>query len=152
MNFAPHIPDSSAPPDVLVVDDHADTRVLMQRLLKLDGYSSAAVDSAGAALTYLAASMPRLIITDFNMPGMDGLQLLIALRADERFQRMPVIMFSAMSGNIRELSLSRGANAFIPKSTLDWAQIRVEVIRLIGAGTLPAAAATRPQRQDLETR
>src|SRR4051812_36407867 len=105
---------------ILVVDDHPDVRVTVVRLLMLEGYEAQAVASGEEALRYLESRIPHCILLDHNMPGMTGLELLSAIRADPRFAAINVVMFSAQDGPVKTRALAAGANAFVLKGSLDW--------------------------------
>jgi two-component system, response regulator len=64
------------------------------------------------------AAMPRLVVLDLNMPGMDGLEALGYIRDDERTRRLPVVMTSAFCTleDVQD-AYSLGANAFIDKAS-----------------------------------
>jgi CheY-like chemotaxis protein len=128
---------SSAPegsPLVIVVDDHDETRRLLSKLLRDEGYSAVGVPDGAAALEEVRGRRPALLLTDFNMPGMDGVELLKEVRADEVLKSLPVILFSAGNGAVKDAALAAGANAFISKSSMDWAMLSAEIRRLIGPG------------------
>jgi CheY-like chemotaxis protein len=131
---------------ILIVDDHEDTRDVLARMLRFEGYEAVAVSAAPEALTFLAANKPSLIILDYNMPSMDGLTLFSQIRKDTRLADVPVIMFSASGGDLKEKSLKAGVNAFIIKASLDWADLRREIHRLAGAGN-PATMPPNIPRQ-----
>jgi two-component system C4-dicarboxylate transport response regulator DctD len=78
---------------ILVVDDEEQVRGSMVRLLQRLGYDAAGVEDGEAALRHVRAHSTALVITDMQMPGKSGLELLLELRALD--PRLPVI---AMSG------------------------------------------------------
>jgi len=126
---------------ILVVDDHGDTREALVRLLKLEGYLGIGVTCGGEALLFLQTHVPTLVLLDFNMPDMDGLSVLAEIRRSPRLAEVPVIMFSASSGDLRERAMAAGASAYVVKASLDWAGLRSQVIRWAGAAT-PAETVT----------
>lgn len=119
---------------ILVVDDQADTRRAVARLLRFAGYEVIDVDSGDAAIRALAAQQVSLVILDFHMPGRNGLWLLEQMKNDSRFDRIPTIMFTADDGDVQERALALGVSAFVVKGSLDWAVLHRQVIRLIGEG------------------
>jgi CheY-like chemotaxis protein len=129
---------------VLVVDDHDDTRSVVLRMLGFEGYEAFGVPSGSAALQYLETATPDLMILDYNMPCMDGLELLAEVRKHARLQKMPVIMFSAGDGGVKNAAMRAGVEAYVIKGSLDWAAIHREIVRLIGVG------ATRPQQPSVD--
>ncbi len=134
---------------VLVVDDHEDMRYLLVRTLALDGYQAVAVSGGTDALAYLMGNTPQLIVLDYNMPDMDGLTVLSQIRKDPRLAKIPVIMFSADDGPAMEKARKTGVDAYVVKGSLDWAELRREIVRLIGPGdgeqTLPRIEPLRPK-------
>jgi two-component system chemotaxis response regulator CheY len=87
--------------DVLVVDDSAAIRKILQRVLRQTGMAIRTIYEAGdgqEALTVLRAQKPRLVLTDINMPNMDGLQLLAAIKAVPEWRDLPVVMITTEGG------------------------------------------------------
>jgi len=81
-------------PNILIVDDEADIRNLIQGILEDNDYSCAQAESAGACFQSIEASVPDLIILDIWLQGSDrdGLEILAQVKADHPF--LPVIMIS----------------------------------------------------------
>ena len=117
---------------LLVVDDHADTREVLVRLLRRDGYEAASVGSGIDAIEFLQANKPALVILDHSMPGMNGLDVLAQMKRDPRLADVPVIIFSANEGTLREQALQLGAAAYVLKASLDWSILRELIIQLAG--------------------
>lgn len=80
---------------VLVVDDNSDTLLLLAAFLEAEGFEVVCADSAIAARESTRAETPDLIITDFRMPGMTGLELCETLRAEPRTRHIPIILHTA---------------------------------------------------------
>jgi two-component system chemotaxis response regulator CheY len=88
--------------DVLVVDDSAAIRKILQRVLRQTGMSIRSIHEAGdgqEALEQLK-NQPgiQLVLTDINMPKMDGLQLLAAVKASSDWHHIPVVMITTEGG------------------------------------------------------
>ena len=81
---------------VLIVDDEENTRVALAKLLIQDGYNVAAVANGVDALKFIAEEIVDLVITDINMPEMNGLIFLREL--NQSFPEMKVIMITAYGG------------------------------------------------------
>ena len=80
----------------LVVDDFSTMRRIVKNLLQELGYSDITeADDGNTALPLLKGVAFDILITDWNMPGMPGLELLKAVRADERLAKLPVLMLTA---------------------------------------------------------
>ncbi len=90
--------------DVLVVDDSAAIRKILQRVLRQTGMAIRTIHEAGdgqEALDLLNAHRVQLVLTDINMPKMDGLQLLAAMKASDRWRDVPVVMITTEGGEIK---------------------------------------------------
>ena len=82
----------------LVVDDFSTMRRIIKNLLHDLGYTNVTeADDGATALPMLQNGAFEFLITDWNMPGMPGLDLLKAVRADARLKGMPVLMLTAES-------------------------------------------------------
>jgi two-component system chemotaxis response regulator CheY len=80
----------------LVVDDYSTMRRIVKNLLHDLGYANVTeADDGKTALPLLQNGSFDFLITDWNMPGMPGLDLLKAVRADERLKKLPVLMLTA---------------------------------------------------------
>lgn len=112
----PVLPDSQhLKPSVLFVDDDAYMRRLMTaRLVHLDAEVEA-LPSAQAALSFLEGHRPDLIITDAVMPGMDGFDLCRRLKNNPLYQSIPVVILTALKGDLRGRSLEAGADDYLSK-------------------------------------
>jgi len=87
--------------DLLVVDDSAAIRKILQRVLRQTGMLIGNIYEAGdgqEALTLLETKKVDLILSDINMPKMDGLQLLASLKASPQLCNIPVIMITTEGG------------------------------------------------------
>jgi len=99
---------------ILVVDDQESMRDMLADLLDMMGYEPCTVESGTKALEQLIASEVDLVITDLNMPEMDGLELMKRIKA--RIPSMPVIVITGYGTfNTERQVLSDGADGYIPK-------------------------------------
>lgn len=102
---------------ILVVDDFATMRRIIRNILRQLGYDEVdEADNGNTALAKLRAGKFDFVITDWNMPNMDGLELVKILRADETLRKMPVLMVAAeaMKENIVE-AVKAGVNDYVVK-------------------------------------
>ncbi|MEU9981008.1 SpoIIE family protein phosphatase [Streptomyces sp. NPDC050856] len=102
-------------PRVLIADDNADMREYLRRLLRA-GCEVEAVSDGESALAAVRARPPHLVISDVMMPGLDGLQLVRALRGDPRTAGVPVLLLSARAGQEAAIEgLEAGADDYLVK-------------------------------------
>jgi len=105
--------------DVLVVDDSAAIRKILQRVLRQTGMAIRTIHEAGdgqQALEVLESNSVHLILTDINMPKMDGLQLLAALKAGANWRNIPVVMITTEGGEAKVAEAVRlGAAGYVRK-------------------------------------
>jgi DNA-binding response OmpR family regulator len=100
----------------LIVEDEADIVELLTHYLKTDGWSVAAAGDGKTALDRLRRESFELLILDIQMPGVDGLAVCAAVRADPRTQSLPVVMLTARGDETdRVLGLEMGADDYIVK-------------------------------------
>jgi CheY-like chemotaxis protein len=129
---------------VLVVDDSAVDRRLVGGLLeKQPGWDAAYAADGQQALDYLAHDTPDVVLTDLSMPGLDGLQLVEAIKA--RFPALPVVLMTAYgSEDLALVALQHGAASYVPKRDLA-RQLHVTI-----ANVLDMAQARRGHERVLE--
>ena len=101
----------------LVVDDFSTMRRIVRNLLKELGYANADEAEDGAvALQRLKAGGIDFVVTDWNMPNMDGLALLQAVRADPTLKHLPVLMITAEAKRENIIQAAQaGASGYIVK-------------------------------------
>jgi len=88
---------------ILTVDDSAFIRKLLRATLSGQGYTVAEAEDGVAALEWLAANdRPDLMITDINMPRMDGFGLVEAVRAERRNDGMPILVLSTEASDDKQ--------------------------------------------------
>lgn len=105
--------------DILVVDDSAAIRKILQRVLRQTGMAIHTIYEAGdgqEALTVLKTQRLSLVLTDINMPNMDGLQLLAAIKAVPEWRSLPVVMITTEGGETKVGEAVRlGAAGYVRK-------------------------------------
>jgi two-component system chemotaxis response regulator CheY len=105
--------------DVLVVDDSAAIRKILQRVLRQTGMAISNIYEAGdghEALGVLNSQPVNLVLTDINMPKMDGLQLLAAIKARPDWHNLPVVMITTEGGEAKVAEALRlGAAGYVRK-------------------------------------
>ena len=102
---------------ILVVDDFATMRRIIRNLLQDLGFSNIAeADDGNTAWPMLQNGSYDLLITDWNMPGMPGLDLLKAVRADARLAKLPVLMLTAEAKREQIVEAAQaGVNGYVIK-------------------------------------
>ena len=103
-------------PFLLLVDDDEDQLVLFSALLKNADCVVVTASSATAALDILRDVHIDLVVTDVNMPGVDGKEFISRVRKASTLSRLPVIAFSAVPEYAENDLLSCGADAFCRKT------------------------------------
>jgi DNA-binding response OmpR family regulator len=101
---------------ILVVDDIAENRAAVCRRLEKMGYRYHAVDSGRAALAAIEAELPDLVLLDYMMPDMSGIDVLRELRQHGAYADLPVIMLTARTEREAVVgALADGANDYVTK-------------------------------------
>jgi chemosensory pili system protein ChpA (sensor histidine kinase/response regulator) len=118
---APMLPSAATPevlvaPLILVVDDSLTVRRVTQRLLLREGYRVALAKDGLDALERLAEEVPQVVLSDIEMPRMDGFDLVRNLRNDARWRDLPVIMItSRIAQKHREHAAELGVDHYLGK-------------------------------------
>lgn len=109
-------PLDSRRPRVLVAEDHDDTREALRLLLEMQGYEVVAARDGQEALALAVENRPDVVITDYDMPRMDGASLARELRSQaSHFDQLPILLLTALNQTMVEHAMIAGANAYIPK-------------------------------------
>jgi chemosensory pili system protein ChpA (sensor histidine kinase/response regulator) len=107
---------AAAAPMILVVDDSLTVRRVTQRLLVREGYRVVLAKDGMDALERLAEEVPQVILSDIEMPRMDGFDLVRNIRADARLRDLPVIMItSRIAQKHRDYAAELGVNHYLGK-------------------------------------
>jgi two-component system chemotaxis response regulator CheY len=105
--------------DVLVVDDSAAIRKILTRVLRQTGMAIQNIHEAGdgqEALAVMAQHRVDLVLSDINMPKMDGLQLLASLKASPQWKNIPVVMITTEGGETKVAeAVKLGAAGYVRK-------------------------------------
>ena len=130
----------AVPQQILVVDDDPTARILMQASLQQAGFVVQVAADAQEALQLFHGASFDLVMSDVEMPGMDGFEVLSKLRLSDALRHLPVIMITSRTGDKhRERALSLGANMYLGKPYQE--SVLLEHIgRLLGRGRLRAGS------------
>ncbi len=102
---------------ILVVDDFSTMRRIVKNVLRELGFNNLKeAEEGGPALQILRSTKIDFVVTDWNMPGMNGLELLKAIRADERLKSLPVLMVTAEAKREQIIEAAQcGVNGYVVK-------------------------------------
>ncbi len=130
------VPLEPAPPtrrSIVVVDDALTIRELQRSILERAGFDVRVATDGRQALATLAERRCDLVLTDIEMPNMDGFALTAAIRASPTLTNIPVLILSSRSSDSdRQRGLDVGADGYIVKSGFDEANLLAAVNRLLG--------------------
>ena len=117
---------------ILVADDSATTRALEANILTTAGYDVTVAVDGEAALRELRNGTFDLLVSDIDMPNLDGFGLAQAVRAIDRFATLPIILVTARSTDEdREKGMRVGASAYLVKSSFDQTVLLQTIERLL---------------------
>jgi len=136
---APRAPAASGPAEaqkrsILVVEDSFISRTLIKNILESAGYTVATAVDGLDAYTLLKTAAFDLVVSDVEMPRMNGFDLTAKIRSDKQLAELPVVLVTALeSREHRERGIDVGANAYIIKSSFDQSNLLEVVGMLLGA-------------------
>jgi len=114
---------------ILVVEDSITSRMLLKGILESAGYQVKTAVDGIEAFTMLREDRVDLVVSDVEMPRLNGFELTASIRADVRLAELPVVLVTALeSREERERGIDAGANAYIVKSSFDQSNL-LEVVR-----------------------
>jgi two-component system, chemotaxis family, sensor kinase CheA len=117
---------------LLVVDDSVTTRSLERSILEAAGYEVLVATDGADAWRLLQETAVDLVVSDVEMPRMDGFLLTQAIRAVERLRALPVVLVTALeSESDRARGLQAGADAYLPKSSFDQTALLGAISQLV---------------------
>ena len=117
---------------ILVAEDSITSRTLLKGILESAGYRVLTAVDGIDAFTILRTETPDLVVSDIEMPRLNGLDLTARIRDESRLTDLPVVLVSALeSREDRERGIEVGANAYIVKSSFDQSNLLDVIHRLI---------------------
>jgi two-component system chemotaxis sensor kinase CheA len=117
---------------ILVVDDSLTTRTLERSILEAHGYRVRVAVDGLEALASLRAERADLVITDIQMPRMDGFELIAALKNDRNLNQIPVIVVTSLErSEDQERGLALGADAYIVKRKFDQGELLAAIRQIL---------------------
>jgi two-component system chemotaxis sensor kinase CheA len=119
---------------ILVVEDSLTTRILLKNILESSGFKVFMATDGREALTALSKQVPDLMLSDVEMPALDGFSLTEKVRQTENLKDLPVILCtSRASKEDQERGVQVGANGYLNKSTFTQSALLQMIKQLIGS-------------------
>jgi len=118
---------------ILYIEDNAENRLLVRRVLEVEGFTVVEADSGMAGLKKAETTRLDLILMDINLPEIDGYELTHRLKQMPHLARVPIVAMTAnvMKGD-REKTLAAGCDGYIQKP-IDVDQLPLQIARFIQA-------------------
>ena len=120
---------------ILVVDDSDDTREMMAKLLELESFTVVTAEDGSSGLKLANDEQPDLIITDINMPNMNGIEMIKRLRQLPRFGDVPIMAITAYGNGVAREALEAGADRAATKP-VQFNTLVVEIRELLSGSNL----------------
>lgn len=95
---------------ILVVDDSSDTREMMAKLLEMEAFNVITAEDGRAGFDTAKAERPDIIITDINMPNLNGIEMIRMLRGEVDFVGVPIMAITAYGNGVAKEAIAAGAN------------------------------------------
>jgi two-component system chemotaxis sensor kinase CheA len=122
---------------ILCVDDSLTTRAAMKAVLELAGFEVIPAGDGEEALSILDRDEVSLVVTDVQMPRLDGLGLIRRIRGDARFRALPTILVTSLdAADDRAAGLEAGADAYLVKREVERGRLLELVQQLLPADAL----------------
>ncbi|MCX7002414.1 MAG: response regulator, partial [bacterium] len=119
-------------PSILVVEDSITSRVLLKNILESAGYHVRTAIDGMDGMTLLREAPGDVVVSDIEMPRMDGFMLTRAIRADAALAQLPVILVTSLESPLhREQGIAAGANAYMVKSSFDQNNLLATIQRFV---------------------
>lgn len=98
------------PKTILVVEDNVDAREMLSVILAAEGFSIITAEVGQQALNLLNRPPPDLVITDIQMPNVDGIEMIQRMREHDEWRKIPVVVMTAFPGKHTRDAINAGAN------------------------------------------
>ncbi len=134
---------AAASRSVLVVDDNKDYRELVRHLLSVNHYTVLEAGNGEEALAVLAKTIPDMILVDFNMPKMNGYELIQEVRSNYETHGLRIIMFTGAANRQHLRTLNMDISDFLEKPVSN-AKLLDSIFRVFGSVPPTAVQESRP--------
>jgi two-component system chemotaxis sensor kinase CheA len=125
-------PEETKPQSILVAEDSITARSLFRNILETAGFNVQTAVDGQEALNILKNEWFDLLVSDVEMPRMNGFELTARIRKDQTLKELPVILVTALeSADDRQRGMDAGANAYINKSSFEQSNLVETIHRLI---------------------
>jgi signal transduction histidine kinase len=139
----------TSPATILYIEDDPASRSLVERTLKFAGYRVLVAECGLDGIDLARRERPDLILTDINLPDISGRDIAATLRADDRFDKTPIVALTAQTmDEYRTLALGAGVNGYLTKP-IDIETLAADVQRYLGGArdTVDATALAAAKEQ-----
>ena len=117
---------------IFIAEDDNNVREMYKVRLELDDFKVIDIADGGEAVSTIRKERPDLALLDIMMPHMTGLEVLKALKEDPETKKIPVLVFSALSGDLmRDKALLLGAEDYIVKSQVSLEDVVVKIKNIL---------------------
>ena len=103
------------PVTVLIVEDDFDAREVLAILLRFEGFNVVTAENGLVGLDTVQSQRVDLVITDIEMPQLDGIEMIRRLRAQDGFSSLPIVVISACDRRVMKKAMTAGATHTIRK-------------------------------------
>lgn len=126
---------------LLIADDQAGQRAVLEMLLSLEGYELVTVEDGREALEWLKENTPDLAILDVNMPHVDGLDICRRMKGVTRLRSVPIMILTALRDDATMAAAEDAAADMVVRKPLEGKDFRQHVQRLLHDGRARDGAA-----------
>jgi two-component system chemotaxis sensor kinase CheA len=135
---APVAGSRKAAPSILVVEDSVTSRAFLQMLLEREGYQVMTAMDGVEAFGILKEHEPDIVVSDVDMPRMNGFVLTEKIRSDNRLSGIPVVLVTSLdSAADQNHGIAVGADAYVVKSSFEKSSLLAVIRRLLKTGRTP---------------
>lgn len=136
---------------ILLVEDDEDTQVALAMLFELEGFDVITAADGEEAYLRAVAEHPDLIVTDINMPKVNGLDLIRLVRSDGRIEGIPIVAVSAVEKQYLNRAIELGAIA-VAQKPIEFDHFLSLIARLVSARHLRSRGHTQVERRRSQSR